>query len=111
MKLDRYDTVRLLITKLWEHREIPKIKKETILDYSKRIFARQCGIQLCHLGPSDVAHIWVGFANDVFEMYDYKKYLELVAIEGYNPIQAIIAILQGMKVVGRFELDEQDIKK
>jgi len=111
MKLDRYDTVRLLITKGWEHKEIPRLKEETTLDYSRRVFANQCGIDLSYQSYNDIATIWVGFASYVFETSEYKKYLELVTIKGYIPLQAIIAIVQAMKVVGRFELDEQDIKK
>ena len=111
MKLDRYDTVRLLITKGWEHKEIPKKEVETNLEYSKRILANQCGIQLYDMRNDDVAIIWVDFAQDIFEASEYKKYLELVVIKKYDPLQAIIIIIQGMEVVGRFELDEQDIKK
>jgi hypothetical protein len=113
--LDHYDTVRLLIPKLWQHKDIPKQKDESILDYSKRVFANQCGIDLEYMTDSDVARIWVKFADEIFERSDYRQFMELTTfgrfLDRYEPVRAIIAIIQGMKVQGKFELDESDISK
>lgn len=110
MFLDRYDTMRLLIPKGWEHKEIPKKDGETIQAYSKRVFAKQVAIDLEYFTDNDVRSIWVSFANDYFDLGEFRQFVSLVTQNGYDPLTAIIAIVQGMKVSGRFELDESDIK-
>ncbi|MBU0978092.1 MAG: hypothetical protein KKD18_06760 [Nanoarchaeota archaeon] len=107
-ELDKYDTVRLLITKLWEHKDIPKNQDESILEYSKRVFAYQVGIDISFVGYEI---IWVNFAERIFSVQEYRGFLELVVFKKYDPIQAIIVLIQGMKVKDRFALDESDIKK
>ena len=110
MFLDRYDTMRLLITKGWEHKDIPKKDEEPILEYSKRVFAKQVAIDSEYFTDNDLRSIWVSFANDYFDLGEFRQFISLVTQSGYEPVRAIIAIIQGMKVASRFELDESDIR-
>ena len=109
MFLDRYDTVRLLITKGWEHKDVPKKKEETIEQYSKRVFAKQVAVDSEYFTDNDLRSIWVSFANDYFDLGEFRQFVSLVTQNGYESLRAIIAIVQGMKISSRFELDESDI--
>jgi hypothetical protein len=46
IKLDAWDTAKLLMTKGWTVKGIPKEKDESTLLYSNKVFAEMCGCDI-----------------------------------------------------------------
>jgi hypothetical protein len=117
LNLDAWDTAKLLITKGWELKEVPRHKiapYENTLEYSRRCFAVMCG---CDISDVDTEEIWVAFAERVFSINHYWNIIRRItgrslmfssSISNKQDVivQAIISEISILKVEGYFELDE-----
>ncbi len=98
-KLDQHDSTILLITKHWEHKDIPKGEEETIKHYAKRIFAHFIGVKSQHVA---IPFVWLDLVETICTKKEMMTIMKRACTR--DLVEVIIGVLSTMKIK-RFELD------